>query len=409
MNHEEISKSRKRRKRQIIQHTLISGLVVLGSLVLLTILALVVFNKNEIVFSIKDNETVTCEYGGKHAPAVKAWYRGTLIHKKGKEIAVTTDGKVDYKKLGTYKVSYTASNKDLTKTVKRIIEVVDKKEPKIELVSDGKHYTPTGGIYQEEGYKAVDDYDGDITDKVTKEQKDDVITYTVKDSSGNTATATRKIEYKDVPDPEDKVIYMTFDDGPGPYTKKLLDVLDKYGVKVTFFVTNQYPDYQDLIKTEAQKGHTVAIHTYSHDYQKIYASKDSYVADMQKMSDIIEKQTGSKPYLMRFPGGSSNTISAHYQKGIMTTLTKAMPDLGFLYCDWNVSSGDAGETTNTKQVYKNIVNGIKQCKNSVILQHDIKEFSVNAVEDVIKWGKKNGYTFLPLTQNSQMVHHGVNN
>lgn len=411
MSNQKMTKSRMRRRKQIIQHTIIGGMAILGLLTLITILALVVFNKNEIVFSKKNNTSITCQVGSGELPKVEARYRGTLIHRKGSEITVTTDGTVDFKKVGDYKISYTASHKDLTKTIRLTVKVVDEEPPKLKLVSDPNHYTPTGGTYQEEGYSAVDNYDGDITDKVTSVQKDDVITYTVKDSSGNEATATRKVVYKDMPDPEDKVVYLTFDDGPGQYTQKLLDVLDKYKVKATFFVTNQYPEYQDLLKEEAKRGHTVAIHSYSHDYKKIYSSKEAYVEDMEKMADIIKEQTGIKPFLVRFPGGSSNTISADYKKGIMTTLTKTLPELGYMYADWNVSSGDAGETTDTKKVYKNIIGGIKVCKHSVILQHDIKEFSVNAVEDVIKWGQKNGYTFLPLTQNSanNMVHHPVNN
>jgi len=183
----------------------------------------------------------------------------------------------------------------------------------------------------------------------------------------------------------------------------------KYGVKATFFVTNEDPDYQDMIAKEAEAGHTVAIHSASHDYPKIYQSTDAYMADLYEMNDIIKAQTGKSASIIRFPGGASNTVSADYCKGIMTQLVSLVEASGFQYCDWNVSSGDAGETKDTNQVVENVVSGIQKHKVSVVLQHDIKGFSVNAVERIIQWGLSEGYTFLPLTTSSPMVHHGINN
>ena len=112
---------------------------------------------------------------------------------------------------------------------------------------------------------------------------------------------------------------------------------------------------------------------------------------------------------MRFPGGSSNGVSKKYNTGIMTRLTKDVTDMGYQYFDWNVLSGDAGETTDTEQVYENVIAGIQKHNVSIVLQHDIKGFSVDAVEKIIIWGLANGYTFLPLTPSSPTVHHTVNN
>ena len=212
-----------------------------------------------------------------------------------------------------------------------------------------------------------------------------------------------------ITNPGDKVVYLTFDDGPGPYTEKLLDILDRYNVKATFFVTNGKPDYQNLIAQEAQRGHTVAIHSASHDYAKIYQSVDAYFADFDEMNSIITAQTGKAADLVRFPGGSSNTISKKYCYGIMSQLVCAVEERGFRYCDWNVSSGDAGGTTSTSQVVANVIEGIKSNNVSVVLQHDIKNFSVDAVEQIIQWGLSEGYTFLPMTSTTPMSHHGVNN
>ena len=208
---------------------------------------------------------------------------------------------------------------------------------------------------------------------------------------------------------EKSVIYLTFDDGPGQYTSQLLDILDKYNVKVTFFVTNTHPDYQNLIAQEAQRGHTVAIHSASHDYGRIYKSVDAYFDDLDEMNSIIKSQTGSDAAIIRFPGGSSNAVSKKYCTGIMTQLVNDVTARGFLYCDWNVSSGDAGGTTDTSTVVQNVISGVQKHNVSVVLQHDIKGFSVNAVEQIIQWGLSEGYTFLPLTTSSPMVHHGINN
>ena len=207
---------------------------------------------------------------------------------------------------------------------------------------------------------------------------------------------------------EEKVIYLTFDDGPGPYTQRLLDILDEYGIKVTFFVTNCQPKYQHMIGEAYRRGHTIALHTYNHYYSN-YSSEEVFYQDLKLINDIVVEQTGVTPTIMRFPGGSSNTKSKQYCEGIMTTLTQGIESHGYKYCDWNVSSGDAGETTSTQQVVTNVINGIQKNNVSTVLQHDIKDFSVNAVEQIIQWGKANGYTFLPLTETSPMHHHAVNN
>ena len=205
-----------------------------------------------------------------------------------------------------------------------------------------------------------------------------------------------------------RVVYLTFDDGPGPYTSKLLDVLAEYNVKATFFVTAANPKYYDMIAREVNEGHSVGVHSYSHNYKTIYSSEEAFFNDFNAMEEIIYEQTGSYTQLCRFPGGSSNTVS-NFNPGIMSRLTEALTDMGYKYFDWNVSSGDAGETTKTDVVISNIESGCRGMKASVVLQHDIKDFSVNAVESVIIWGLQNGYTFRALDMSSPDAHHGVNN
>ena len=93
----------------------------------------------------------------------------------------------------------------------------------------------------------------------------------------------------------------------------------------------------------------------------------------------------------------------------MKKLTKEVEKRGYIYFDWNVYSGDAGETQNTKQVAKNVITTLTQQETNVILQHDIHTYSVNAVEKIIKYGIKHGYNFAPITENTPLIQHKVNN
>ncbi|MDD6258346.1 MAG: polysaccharide deacetylase family protein [Erysipelotrichaceae bacterium] len=284
--------------------------------------------------------------------------------------------------------------------------------------------------YIEEGeykdtYTATDDLDGDITDKVQAEGSVDsttagdyTLTYTVTDSYGNTATATRVVHVTDRPinhsgSEDNKTIYLTFDDGPGQYTDQLLGILDKYNVKATFFTTSAFPAYAGELKKEAEAGHTVAVHTYTHNYSRIYASTDAYWADFNTQNEVVHAQTGNYTNMFRFPGGSSNTVSKNYCSGIMHTLASQAEALGYSYYDWNVSSGDAGETTSTDVVYNNVITGISRNSAaghpSVVLQHDVKSYSVNAVPRIIEWGLKNGYHFEALHDGSYTAHHPIAN
>lgn len=204
------------------------------------------------------------------------------------------------------------------------------------------------------------------------------------------------------------VVYLTYDDGPGDYTAALLDVLQKYDVKATFFVTGRGTD--DLIKREYDEGHTVALHTWSHNYAYLYSSVANYYADLQQISDRVKNITGEESKLIRFPGGSSNTVSKRYdgRSRIMSTLTRDVEAKGYAYFDWNVDSDDAGRANSADVVYANVINRLKPGAN-VVLQHDIKPYSVEAVERIIQWCNDNNYVFEPLTKDSPTVHHGVNN
>lgn len=303
--------------------------------------------------------------------------------------------------------------------VQREIPGVDTKAPRLLLEGETEMAIPVGTFYQEPGYSAVDAVDGDVTELVSVSGEVDwlhpgtyALTYTVSDSADNMTTATRTVtvtaqERPETIWPEEKVIYLTFDDGPGPDTLRLLDILDEYGVKATFFVTDS--GYPAAMKEIVDRGHSIGIHTASHKYSQVYADAESYFQDLHRIREVIRDATGVETTLLRFPGGSSNTISQKTCPGLMTQLVEAVQDAGFQYFDWNVDSDDAGHARRKDMVYQNVTLGIAACQVAVVLQHDVHRYSVDAVEDIIVWGLNNGYTFRALDENSPGMHHSVYN
>ena len=315
-------------------------------------------------------------------------------------------------------VYYSVSDKSgNVETAIRNIVYKDLNPPTITLNGNDTIYITQGKAYEEYGAIAIDDCDGDISDKIeiggkvdTSKHGTHIVTYTVTDAYGNVASIERKIVVTKFEEPTGvgKTIYLTFDDGPSSHTNRLLDILKKYDVKATFFVVGNRVN-GDILKRMVDEGHSIGIHSMSHDYSKIYISEEAFIDDMYDTQKKIEECTGVKTNLLRFPGGSSNTVSKRYKIGIMSSLAQLVEDLGFAYFDWNVSSGDAGETTSKKQVFDNVTSGVRKKTNAVVLQHDIKGFSVDAVEDIIIWGLENGYSFKALTIDSPTAHHGINN
>ena len=267
--------------------------------------------------------------------------------------------------------------------------------------------------YKESGYQATDNCDGDISSKVITEGSVDTntpgtytIKYKVSDNTGSSDSKERKVNV--IKKNANGTIYLTFDDGPRiGTTNVILDILKEENVKATFFVTMRGPD--ELIKREYDEGHTVALHSASHDYSYIYSSVDNYFNDLKTVHDRVLNITGYDSRIIRFPGGSSNTISRRYQNGIMSYLTKEVLNRSYRYFDWNISSGDAGETTDSHEVVKNVTTKLSHDKVNVILMHDIKSYTRDALKEIIEYGKNNGYTFDKLDEHNEMVTQKVNN
>lgn len=206
-----------------------------------------------------------------------------------------------------------------------------------------------------------------------------------------------------------KTIYLTFDDGPSPNTPRIISILNSYGIKATFFVKNT--SYNGYMKDIVDSGNAIALHSYTHDYKRIYSSDEAFYQDLQDISDLVYLQTGVRSNIMRFPGGGSNTVSKKYSPGIMTRLTQGVADRGYIYYDWNCSSGDAMKNTVPKDTIVTNCKRVPAAKNVIVLLHDTdaKGTTVEALPEIIEYYQSCGYTFSTITADTPPVHHKVNN
>ena len=469
-DYEEPKKNKKNKKKKSKKSKKRTIIISLSILILLIVLSfLIVFFIPKI--KLNGSKVIMLKYGEHYKEeGCSASYLGKDITNK-----VWYEGVVDETKLGKYTIKCKVRKNNFVVSKERIVEVVDKEAPVIELTGDIERYVCPNSDYVEEGYIATDNFDGDLTTKVDVKTLEEGIRYTVLDSSGNKQEIIRKLIKEDKTAPEltlkngesithilgnkfnepgytaidncdedlsSKVkiegsvdintigtytltytvsdtagniskkerkvnvqkaytkvssnlscgtagtIYLTFDDGPNDsYTPKILDVLKKYGVKATFFVTAKGSD--SLIKREYDEGHAIGVHTWTHEYSQIYASSDAFWSDFNKVQARIKRITGQETKIFRFPGGSSNTVS----KVPMSQLANEAASKGYTYFDWNVSSGDSGGTTNPDTEFKNVKNGLSKSKGNVILMHDIKEHTMKAIENIVKYGLDNGYSF----------------
>lgn len=390
----------KNRKKLVI--TLI-GVIVLG----IGLFVYQTFIKKQLHFK----ENLTVEINGKFNPNS---YISEVEHGSVKDVACQSKN-LNIKKLGKYEVTYTYKNREYT----TMIQVVDTTKPvfkglddltvSLNTTLDLKAGVEVSDNSLEEIKYKIDDKKIDTSKEGTYE-----VTYSAKDSSGNKTIAKRKIEViKKIGSEQqsnEKVVYLTFDDGPSENTKKIMDILAKYDAKATFFVTGRNQDYNYLIKDAYNAGHTIALHTYSHEYSTVYASVDAYFDDLNKVGQMVKKEIGFVPHYIRFPGGSSNTVSRRYCQGIMSTLTKEVVEKGYQYYDWNGDSTDA--SGNHVAVDKLIRNGISCHDNNVmILCHDTqaKDTTVQALPAIIEHYKNLGYTFKGIDDATYAPHQSVNN
>ena len=201
-----------------------------------------------------------------------------------------------------------------------------------------------------------------------------------------------------------KKVYLTFDDGPSIYTDEILDILIKYKVKATFFVIGRdesyYKDYQRIVN----EGHTLGMHTYSHEYDKIYDSPEAFSRDIDKLSNLLYYVTGERSTLFRFPGGSSNNMI----KNSVDDYIQVLNNQGIVYYDWNALSRDAESSSySADQLVANIMEGVENNNNSVVLMHDVQKnhTTVDALPKLIETLQSEGYEILPINDNTPLIQH----
>ena len=183
---------------------------------------------------------------------------------------------------------------------------------------------------------------------------------------------------------EGRKVYLTFDDGPSSYTDDILDILKQYDVKATFFVVGKTDEeslkhYQRIV----EEGHTLGIHSYSHKYNEIYKSVDAYAEDLRQLQELLYETTGVWSRYTRFPGGSSNRVSAVDMKELVTYLD----DQGIRYFDWNISSGDAASGyTSVQTIVDNVMKNVEKHDTAIVLMHDAadKKTTVEALPIIIE-------------------------
>lgn len=302
-----------------------------------------------------------------------------------------------------------------------IVDIPVKQEdfisPEISLIGNKEMTVPINSNFIDPGVVVTDNCDCDIAEYV--EVLNDVdtskagsynINYSIMDKTGNKSFINRVVNVTERLDTStNKVIYLTFDDGPSEYTGELLDILARYNVKATFFVTGRNSKYEYFITRAFNEGHSIGLHTNTHNYSSIYQSVDAYFEDLSLINEKVKRLTGSYSYLLRFPGGSSNTVSK-FNPGIMTKLSKLVETKGYKYFDWNVSSEDATGKIFTPEEYAlNVINGLGNRNTYIVLQHDTNVNSVRAVDKIIQYGLSNGYRFEALTNMSPVIHHRIFN
>lgn len=203
-----------------------------------------------------------------------------------------------------------------------------------------------------------------------------------------------------------KKVYLTFDDGPGPNTDEILDILDRYNVKATFFVIRKDGrNNEKLYQRIAESGHSLGMHSCTHVYKDIYQSVDAFKEDTKELRDFLYLVTGVESDIYRFPGGSSNNVSPVDMHEFANELSKE----GIVFFDWNISSQDATAIPLGKdRIVKNVTSQLSEYNEAIILFHDLdeKRTTVEALPEIIEYIQSMKNTvILPITRDTNPIQH----
>ena len=271
-----------------------------------------------------------------------------------------------------------------------------------------------GVPFEEPGYMALGS-DGDdrsdqvqVTGEVVFWQPGDYeLEYAFQNEAGETVRAVRRIHQVPAPLPEtatseEKVIYLTFDDGPCEYTQQVLELLARYDAKATFFVIlSREEECAELLPGIQEQGHSIGIHAYDHEYSRLYRGADEYFADLWKAQQLLYSYTGTYTQILRFPGGS--TTAKSLLGSDFPAVQQGLADMGMRYFDWNVQPEDSKGHSSSDTLYA-FCRGVPKWETPVVLQHDTRVYSVHALEAMLRWGTENGYRFEGLGVQTPEVH-----
>lgn len=252
--------------------------------------------------------------------------------------------------------------------------------------------------------------------EVTAEVTTTVSTVTTSDVIITSAAETTVLKSDDKPtatptaDPKhpwaNKKVYLTFDDGPSGHTEKIIDILNDYGIKATWFVIGTSDKkLQAKYKLIVDNGNTIGMHSYSHDYDKIYGSVKVFAKDYKKIASLLQEEIGYVPDLYRFPGGSSNSKC---KKLTIQPFISYLEKKNVRYFDWNVVTGDAeGIAYTDDELIQNALDGIEEHTICVVLMHDTdsKQQTLDTLPELIEDIQEKGAQILPITEDTPEIRH----
>lgn len=258
----------------------------------------------------------------------------------------------------------------------------------------------------------------ETSEPIVDTQPEETLKDPIPEETESTVETTDEPIIETVPSETEKTnngtIYLTFDDGPSlSITPQILDILKSNNIPATFFIIDyEYGSKrEELVKRAFNEGHTIALHGTSHTYSEIYTSLDALVNNFETLQEKVFVSTGYRSYIIRFPGGSSNTVSKNYCTGIMTEAVEYFSTTDFVYFDWNVDSLDAGGAHSKEDVFKNVTSSIKNGRNNIVLMHDSgsKKYTAEALQEIIDWALAEGYEFKAITPETPQVTHRIAN
>lgn len=209
-----------------------------------------------------------------------------------------------------------------------------------------------------------------------------------------------------VDDASTRTIYLTFDDGPGKYTYEVLDILDQYGVKATFFTIGYYVDhYPDKAKAIVDHGNLIACHSYTHEYAQCYASVDAFMDEVEQWKQAVQNAAGTVPdrICIRFPGRSTTPNAKNVAEGIKSRIIQS----GYRWFDWNAANNDKYPKGNTKNLsqkdyflasYKESMGWYANDDSATVIfiTHETEKTTVETLGYMIEDLLERGYTFKTL-------------